>query len=205
MALFDGLDVYENVNPKIVELYEQERVILDIGCGAGALGAYLKSLNPAAVVHGVDISAEAGVTAAARLDRFACVDLDNSTLPDFATRYDLIIVGDVLEHLKRPDMLLQDLKNLLTEGGKVIVSVPNIANYSIRLRLMLGQFNYTETGILDKSHLRFFTYMSVCSLLSECGYSVVAERYVSRFGGLCGAWSRGLLAVQFILKVRIVA
>lgn len=202
MSTFDGLDVYENVNPKIVELYAQERVVLDIGCGAGALGACLKRINPLVVVHGLDISAEAGVAAAGRLDRFACVDLDCSPLPDFATKYDLIIVGDVLEHLKRPDTLLKSLHTVLKEGGGLIVSVPNIANYSIRLRLLFGRFAYTETGILDRSHLRFFTHASICSLVTACGYDVVAERYISRFGRLCGAWTCRLLAVQFILKLR---
>jgi len=202
MSVFAGLDVYENVNPKIVELYDKEQTVLDIGCGSGALGAYLKSLNPQAVVHGLDISPEAGIRAAARLDRFACIDLDGASLPDFNTHYDLIIVGDVLEHIKRPDVLLSSLRSLLKKNGCIIVSVPNIANYSIRLRLLRGQFDYTETGIMDKTHLRFFTHKSIRSLLSACGYDIIAERYISRFGRLCGPRTCGLLAVQLIFKIR---
>lgn len=202
MRQFEGLQVYENANPEILALYQGEGRVLDIGCGSGALGAHLKRINPRTIVHGLDISPEAGKHAAGRLDRFACLDLDLDPLPDFGTAYDLIVMGDVLEHLKRPDLFLKSAGELLDPGGSMIVSVPNIANYSIRMRLLAGGFDYTDSGILDRSHLRFFTRRTIGDLLASCGYRVVAERYISRFGTLCRSWSCGLLAVQFILKVQ---
>lgn len=202
MRHFEGMQVYENVNPGILALYEGEKRVLDIGCGSGALGSHLKHTNPPAVVHGLDASPEAGKRATERLDRFACLDLDLEPLPDFGTRYDLIVMGDVLEHLKRPDLFLKSAGELLDQGGSMIVSVPNIANYSIRLRLLTGSFAYTDSGILDRSHLRFFTRQTIGDLFTACGYDVIAERYVSRFGAFCRSWSCGLLAVQFIFKVR---
>lgn len=202
MRQFEGLQVYENANPEILALYEGEERVLDIGCGSGALGAHFKRINPRAIVHGLDISPEAGKHAAGRLDRFACLDLDLDPLPDLGIAYDLIVMGDVLEHLKRPDLFLRNVGELLDPGGSMIVSVPNIANYSIRMRLLAGNFDYTDSGILDRSHLRFFTRRTIGDLLASCGYRVVAERYISRFGPLCRPWLCGLLAVQFILKAR---
>lgn len=201
--VFGGRDVYENVNPKIAELYDGERLVLDIGCGSGALAEWIKRANPGAVVHGIDISPEAGQLAAARLDQFWCLDLDRDHLPDSETSYDLIILGDVLEHLKRPDLFLAGLRNRLRPGGGVIASVPNVANYSIRLRLLLGEFRYAETGILDRSHLRFFTRQSLAELIGQSGFAVVQERVISRFPGFLAALLPGLLAVQFIVKLRI--
>ena len=198
---FAGRDVYENVNPKIVDLYDGERLVLDIGCGSGALGERIKQLNPDAVVHGIDISPEAGAAAVERIDRFIRLDLDREVLPDLGTEYDLIILGDILEHLKRPDTLLTELRSRLSRSGRIILSVPNIANYSIRLRLLLGKFNYTETGILDRSHVRFFTYDTITWMIGQCGYRIAARRFISRFPDRLVRCLFRLLAVQFIFRL----
>jgi len=199
---FSGREIYENVNPKITGLYAGEGSVLDIGCGSGALGAWIKRENRQAVVHGVDISAEAGITAAERLDSFWCVDLDLSPLPETGLKYDLIILGDILEHLKRPDLFLAGINDHLAADGKVIVSVPNIANYSIRLRLLFGQFRYTETGIMDRTHLRFFTWHSFSELINRSGFAIEKRLFISRFSGFLLHFFFPLLAVQFIVKLR---
>ncbi|WP_157698772.1 class I SAM-dependent methyltransferase [Geobacter sp. DSM 9736] len=203
MQDFEGLKVYENANPKILELYEGEERVLDIGCGAGALGAAIRKINPKAVVHGVDASPEAGKLAADRLDWFRCMDLDNEPLPHGPERYDLIIFGDVLEHLKNPYRLLSQSRDLLAPSGKVILSLPNIANYSLRLRLLFGRFEYRDTGIMDRTHLRFFTDASAREMIDRCGFVIEERRYISRFPRLCGPLMCGLLAVQFIFKLSI--
>jgi 2-polyprenyl-3-methyl-5-hydroxy-6-metoxy-1,4-benzoquinol methylase len=201
MPRFDSIEKYENVNPKIVELYAGEQVILDIGCGTGALGARIKEINPKALVHGVDASAEAGAVARTRLDRFVNLDLDRDALPDLGVRYGLIILGDLLEHLKRPDIFLAALPSLMDPGCFIILSVPNIANYSIRLKLLWGEFNYSETGILDRTHLRFFTYRTIVELLEQCGFRISEQRFISRFPDIFARFMFRLLAVQFILKL----
>lgn len=202
-AGFAAAGVYENVNPRIVELYERERRVLDVGCGTGALGAALKKLNPSAVIDGIDCSPEAGAAALGRIDGFTCLDLDAGALPPVAEPYDLIVLGDVLEHLKRPDLLLNALKGALAPRGKVIVSVPNVANYSIRLRLLLGRFEYAETGIMDRTHLRFFTCRSARELMESCGYRVTASRCISRFPRVVAEALPGLLAVQIVMKLEL--
>jgi 2-polyprenyl-3-methyl-5-hydroxy-6-metoxy-1,4-benzoquinol methylase len=201
MPGFAGLEVYENINPKIIELYNGERLVLDIGCGSGALGARIKQINPDAVVHGIDISPEAGIVAGKRLDRFVCLDLDREALPDFGAAYDLIILGDLLEHLKRPDTFLAELRSRLRNDGHIILSVPNIANYSIRLRLLLGEFSYTETGILDRTHVRFFTYRTITEMMEECGFRIEERRFISRFPDWLARFLFRLVAVQFIFRL----
>lgn len=199
---FTGRDIYENVNPMIAGLYAGESAVLDIGCGSGALGAWIKRENNLAIVHGIDISLEAGRVAAERLDAFWCVDLDLAPLPETGLKYDLIILGDILEHLKRPDLFLAEINDHLTPVGRVIVSVPNVANYSIRLRLLFGAFRYTETGIMDRTHLRFFTWNSFSELISQCGFAIEDKAFISRFSGpLLHIFFR-LLAVQFIVKLK---
>jgi len=199
---FSGMEIYENVNPKITGLYAGEDSVLDIGCGSGALGAWIKRENRRAVVHGVDISAEAGMAAAERLDSFWCVDLDLSPLPETGLKYDLIILGDILEHLKRPDLFLTGINDCLAPNGKVIVSVPNVANYSVRLRLLLGEFRYTETGIMDRTHLRFFTWRSFSELINRSGFAIEKRLFISRFSGPLLHFLFPLLAVQFIVKLK---
>lgn len=199
---FTGREIYENVNPRIAGLYDGEGAVLDVGCGSGALGAWIKRTNTRAVVHGIDISSEAGSAAAERLDAFWCVDLDLSPLPETGMRYDLIILGDILEHLKRPDLFLAGVNDRLASGGRVIVSVPNIANYSIRLRLLLGEFRYTETGIMDRTHLRFFTWQSFAELVAQSGFVIEKRLFISRFSGPLLRIFFRLLAVQFIVKLK---
>lgn len=200
--LFGARTLYENVNPRIAKLYAGERMVLDVGCGTGALGTWIKQTAPEAVVHGIDISSEAGMIARQRLDAFWCVDLDLAPLPDAGIRYDLIILGDVLEHLKRPDLFLATLHGYLAPEGKVIASVPNIANYSIRLRLLRGEFCYTDTGILDRSHLRFFTWRSFEELIAQNGFAIENRDFISRFSGFLSRIFFRLLAVQFIVKLK---
>lgn len=201
-TVFTGREIYENVNPRITEFYAGEESVLDIGCGSGALGAWIKRENPQAVVHGIDISLDAGRAATERLDAFWCVDLDLSPLPETGLKYDLIILGDILEHLKRPDLFLTGITSHLTTSGRVIVSVPNVANYSIWLRLLFGEFRYTETGIMDRTHLRFFTWHSFSELISQCGFFVEKRTFISRFSGPLLRIFFPLLAVQFIVKLK---
>ena len=200
-TLFSGIAVYDNINPKIAALYANERMVLDVGCGSGALGAYLKRVNPSATVYGVDISPQAGEFAVRVLDDFACVDLDNKPLPDYGVSFDLIVLGDVLEHLKRPDVFLRSLRQRLNNGGSVILSVPNVAHYLVRKKLLFGEFNYASTGILDRTHLRFFTYRTITELIEECGYHVAERLIISNSPKLWEKMFPRLVAVQFVFKI----
>ena len=103
-------------------------------------------------------------------------DLDqglNSVIEQIDNRkFDKVLLQDVLEHLRYPESVLKDCTRVLKPNGQVVVSVPNIANITVRLSLLFGKFEYTDRGILDKTHLRFFTQKTARRMLEECGYEI---------------------------------
>jgi len=92
-------------------------------------------------------------------------------------RFDRVLLMDVLEHLRRPGQILQQAHGVVKRDGLLIVSLPNVANIFVRLMLLFGRFDYKERGILDRTHLRFFTRRTARRLLEENGYTVVREEY----------------------------
>jgi hypothetical protein len=108
------------------------------------------------------------------------VDLDTASLADAfpGVRFDTVVFADVLEHVKQPERALTDARSILNDDGRVIVSIPNVAHGNVRLDLLLGRFDYTSLGLLDHTHLRFFTETTLAALLAESGYEVEEIRRV---------------------------
>ncbi len=163
---------------KIVKLVGGSKTVLDFGCATGYLSEVLS--NHGCRVIGVDSDEEAIAKAAKFCEQTIKMDIDELNLEEFLgdRKVDAAIFGDVLEHLKNPKRVLQITREFLAEDGFVIASVPNIAHGSIRLQLLAGNFDYTETGLLDSSHLRFFTKNSLIRLFEESGYIVVSVEHV---------------------------
>jgi 2-polyprenyl-3-methyl-5-hydroxy-6-metoxy-1,4-benzoquinol methylase len=157
------------------------RRILDVGCGAGNTLAWLQTLYPAAHTIGLEYNEELRPQLAANAHEHYVLDIDKGIPP--LEPVDLLLCLDVLEHLPDPGAVLAKLAKLLSPGGVVIVSLPNIAHFSVSLPLMLeGKFSYTDAGILDRTHLRFFVKNSAISLLNDAGLSVNGA-LLSGFGG----------------------
>jgi 2-polyprenyl-3-methyl-5-hydroxy-6-metoxy-1,4-benzoquinol methylase len=152
------------------------RDVLDVGCGEGFLAAALKKQGNR--ITGIDVLREA--KAGRALERYFTADLDQGIAPVVeqlqGKRFDRVLLLDVLEHLKRPEILLRQCKEVLKPGGAVVISVPNVANITVRLMLLMGRFNYTERGIMDKTRLRFFTRRTARRFLEENGYCIVGEK-----------------------------
>ena len=150
--------------------------VLDIGCGEGILAAALSKNGNR--VTGADILARPANESA--LAQYFSVDLNDGIGPVIEAlhgkTFDRVLLLDVLEHLVRPEPLLRQVRQVLKPDGRLILSVPNIANFTIRIWLLFGQFDYTERGILDKTHVRFFTRKTIRRMLRENGYEVVEER-----------------------------
>jgi glycosyltransferase involved in cell wall biosynthesis len=150
--------------------------VLELRCGKGAFGAELSRGGNSVV--GVD--PEPKVALAAGYEDIVRADLEHG-LKEFARHsaheFDRILMLDVLEHLRDPAAPLEALKALLAPRGKLIVSVPNAVNFTIRLMVLFGRFRYSDRGILDWSHLRFFTAKSISALLEERGYRITARHY----------------------------
>lgn len=150
--------------------------VIDIGCGEGYLAAVLKKLNNR--ITGIDVLPAASETSS--LDGYYSADLDNgiSTVVRQLSgqRFTRAILLDVLEHLKKPETILDECHDVLERDGQLIISVPNVANIAVRLSLLFGQFNYTERGILDKTHLRFFTRKTARKMVESRGYEILEEQ-----------------------------
>lgn len=142
--------------------------ILDLGCSDGALGERLQKLGHH--VTGVDSVELEGVRD--RLESFVRSDLDTGVPAEVGQGYDVVVAADVLEHVRRPDRVLDDARRCLHEGGTLIVSVPNFAHWYPRLRVAAGAFDYDRRGILDRGHLRFFTRKSFERLARSHGFAV---------------------------------
>ncbi|MFN2448655.1 MAG: methyltransferase domain-containing protein [Candidatus Baltobacteraceae bacterium] len=161
----------------IARLRRAPRVMLDIGCGAGATGAEIKRLHPTAHVTGIEMNEQAAALAQGRIDRIV---VDNVETLDFeqagikSGSVDVVFFPDVLEHLYDPWRLLVRLKAFLTPDAQVLASVPNVRNLWLLAQLGAGSWQYEEEGLLDVTHIRFFTKKTVIELFEQTGYRVGA-------------------------------
>lgn len=150
--------------------------VLDIGCGEGFFAE--KLVEAGNQVVGVDLLSQPRHRDI--LADYIQADLDQGleqALPALgASRFDRVLLQDVLEHVRNPAKLLTDCHQLLTPQGLLLVSVPNVANITVRLALLFGRFEYAERGILDKTHIRFYTRKSARRLLESAGYQIIAEK-----------------------------
>ena len=149
------------------------RRVLDLGCADGSLGAALRAAGHEVI--GVDVEQAPGVTE--RLDEFVQADLEQGLPPGVAKGVDVVVAADVFEHLRHPEQLLAQLAEQLPEGATVVASVPNFGHWYPRARVLAGRFDYDRRGILDGTHLRFFTRRSFERLVRSQGWSVVRREY----------------------------
>jgi methionine biosynthesis protein MetW len=151
--------------------------VLDVGCHTGILAEALR-VQKQCVVTGIDNDEAALGIARARLDDVRNVDLEREGWSSaIDTRFDVLLFGDVIEHTRNPLAILREGRSLLKSGGRMIVSLPNVANLRVRLGLLFGKFEYADSGILDESHLRFFTVRTARKLVWDAGYEILSETY----------------------------
>lgn len=189
--------------------------ILDVGCGPGWVAAELRRRGHH--VTGVDLIADEGVEE--RTDRFFAADVERGLPDEVGEGFDIVIAADVIEHVRNPDELLADLAGRMDPRGRIIASVPNFAHWYPRLRVAVGLFDYDQRGILDRTHVRFFTRRSFRRVLASTGLEVSVERYaglpldVLGVGGVVGSavaavdgvarrvWPT-LFAYQFVVELQ---
>lgn len=149
------------------------RRVLDVGCGAGALGAALKAERPHVEVVGLEGFPEAAERARDRLDDVACLDLDAlDGLPEELGVFDAMIFGDVLEHLRDPARLLRALRPSLAPDGVLVCSIPNVKHWTVVMPLLVhDRWEYQDAGLLDRTHVHFFTLEEIDRMLRECGFA----------------------------------
>lgn len=166
---------------KIIGLIPPGSAVLDVGCASGYLARELIARG-ADFVDGLEVDeGDAG------LARTACRHVTVGSvedpevvamLPDGA--YDAIVIADVIEHLRRPEEAVVTLVRKLAPEGRFVLSVPNIAHYSARFGLLRGRFRYEDVGLLDRTHLRFFTRETLADFLAEVGLNLDEEEFTFR-------------------------
>ena len=142
--------------------------VLDVGSASGYFGERLAGKGY--YVVGVEQNEAAASVAAAFYDEFVVADVEAGLR--LSRKFDVIVLADVLEHLRQPLNVLIHLRDLLSSTGRFVISVPNVANIYVRLSLLFGRFEYADRGILDETHLRFFTLNSACALVQKAALRV---------------------------------
>ncbi|MBX3436539.1 MAG: glycosyltransferase [Planctomycetaceae bacterium] len=169
---------FEFDRPDVQELVPvTARRILDIGCGAGRLGAALKARQPAHVT-GVEWNPGAAAIARTQLDDVRNVNLETDDVQFAESQFDCVICADILEHLRQPERLLKKIRRWLAPEGALVVSVPNVRNHTVVGSLLAGNWTYESAGLLDADHVRFFTRRELEKLLFRTGFVIDDWRMV---------------------------
>ena len=160
----------------MLELVGADREVLDVGCASGYLAEALG--RNGCLVSGVEYDPVDAEKARPFLVDLAVADLNQVDLAEQfpGKAFDTIVFGDVLEHLLDPATVLTSSLRLLRPGGSIVISIPNVAHGSVRLALLQGRWNYTDTGLLDKTHIRFFTLKTLLAMLEKAGLAVTELR-----------------------------
>jgi 2-polyprenyl-3-methyl-5-hydroxy-6-metoxy-1,4-benzoquinol methylase len=175
--------VYKNAgNLPLLDLLGNEAgQVLDVGCGAGDNAALLKVRFPTCEVHGITHSLPEAEIAKQRMAACSVLDIESNIPMEIATmRFDTIIFSHVLEHVRDPAVVVCRFSRLLKSGGTVLIAVPNALSWTMRWRFLWGDFEYRSEGVLDDTHLRFFTYFTADRyLLKNCTELKLASKSVS--------------------------
>lgn len=202
---------WQNERGEIVELVPDDtQRIMDVGCAQGYTGRKLKTLGKREVI-GIELNAEAAREAEQHLDRVYIGDA--ASIPETGClepgTVDCVIFGDVLEHLVDPWNCLRGYWRLVRPGGYIIVSLPNIRHYGVVRNLLMGWWEYTDAGILDRTHLRFFTLRSMVRLIEDAGFEILKVRPVVWASGekriinrLLGGMLTDFLVGQYVFLAR---
>jgi methionine biosynthesis protein MetW len=212
---------FEFDRPELRELVpSRARRVLDVGCGAGALGGALREERGIEVM-GLELSSDAAARARQRLDAVVEADLDElEELPFERGGFDAMVFGDVLEHLRDPHRLLRALRPWLADDGVLVCSIPNVGHWSVVLPLLTqDRWPYADAGLLDRTHVHFFTLAEAELMLRDCGFAIESAattnpaqspppavdhlaRFLAALGTDADLARRRLTAYQYLLVAR---
>ena len=155
--------------------------ILEVGCNTGSTLLEIKNIYPNSNLFGIEINASTAKIAS-HIANVKTADIEDSIDLWDGILFDYIIFGDVLEHLHNPSKIINNCRKILKNHGKIISSIPNLMHYSAMYLLINGDFPYSDTGILDRTHIHFFTYNEIIKLYNENNFKVI--KYKPIFSGI---------------------
>ena len=174
-------EYYEQSRPEMLAFVPNDaRVILDVGCSTGSFGRLIKEKRPNSIVWGIEPTVEAAKQASRKLDRVINSAFDAKLSDLSGIKFDCIIFNDVLEHMVDPYSALQESRQLLAKNGSIVASIPNILHFYQVFSILKNQdWKYEDSGILDITHLRFFTKKSVVRMFENAGF------HIEEISGIC--------------------
>lgn len=195
----------EDSRYRLAQLTGDRPTILDVGCAVGYIGEFLRKAPPKRWLAGVELDAGAAEKARPYYDQLIVGSIEDQKVWDQLKRdVDAMIFGDVLEHTADPIRVLRMAQQHLKDEGIVVISMPNIAHFRIRLRLLVGRFEYQEWGIMDRTHLRFFTRATAQKMLQASGFNVVHSEPILAFPPPVGGSALRLLGRSAKARARVI-
>ncbi len=164
-----------NLRTDLLSLFDVRKKglsVLEAGCACGADLLAIQALNPDAKLVGIELNAHAAAIAK-HFAEVEAMDIETLDRPDWEGKFDVVLMGDILEHLRDPWQTVRNLYRVQKPGGSIVISVPNITHFSIFSEMLAGDWRYEPAGILDRTHLRFFTKKTARALIEQAGYHVV--------------------------------
>jgi 2-polyprenyl-3-methyl-5-hydroxy-6-metoxy-1,4-benzoquinol methylase len=190
-------DAYSRTR-KLLNWVGSDKRVLELGCSTGYMSRYMAEKQNCSVV-GIEMDPAAAQQAEEYCQEVHVRNLNQSGPLDGLRKhsFDVVLMGDVLEHLVDAQGLLTEVRELLTENGKVVICLPNVLHWLTRIKLLAGRFDYESAGTLDHTHLRFFTERSARRLIESAGYRITS--FFPAFGGRMAGHARPLW--QFLANI----
>lgn len=163
---------------QFIDFTQSDFSALEVGCACGGNFCAMLEKQPAAELYGIELN-QGSAEIAKRFAQIYALDVENFQKPEWHDKFSAVIMGDLLEHLRDPWQTVQNMYNITRPGGRIIISVPNIMHTSIFYGMLQGKWDYDDSGILDRTHLRFFTRKSALELLTQAGYQIAQISYTN--------------------------
>ncbi len=207
---------YDSYNPDLLKLIPPDaKTVLEIGCGEGALCEAYRRVNPGVEYFGIELDRTACEVAFKRgvFAQLECRDIETYIEEEWINEFDCVILGDVLEHLRDPWKTLNIVTHWVGHSAQVLACIPNVQHWTVIRDLINGNWDYTDSGLLDRTHLRFFALKSIREMFGEAGLQVheiigrdlfndeIDEWYRNEFEVKAGA-PREMRAYQYLVRAR---
>lgn len=164
---------HEQHNPDLLKLIPADsKRIVEVGCSSGALAKEVKKHAPTCHYIGVEIDSAFAELARRHCDECFVMDIETADHNFYASHSDrdCWVFGDTLEHLKDPWAVLEAIRGIIPKNGCIVVCLPNAQHWSLQVKLSVGDFRYEESGLLDKTHLRWFTRQTMLEMFEQTGF-----------------------------------